>query len=82
MKRQGWRGEGIRTGKEGCSSGGGGRGKGRTSERSEAVLKLRRKKKKELVPHTVRTHGEERWRVKKLSHLEKGRCAADRGELE
>lgn len=58
------------------------RGKGRTSERSEAVLKLRRKKKKELVPHTVRTHGEERWRVKKLSHLEKGRCAADRGELE
>lgn len=60
----------------------GGRGKGRTSERSEAVLKLRRKKKKELVPHTVRTHGEERWRVKKLSHLEKGRCAADRGELE
>lgn len=45
----------------------GGQGKGRTSERSEAVLKRRRKKKKkELVLHTVRTHGEERQRVKKV----------------
>lgn len=57
MKRQGWRGEGIRTGKEGCSSGG--RGKGRTSERSEAVLKLRREKKGVGPAHSADSWGGE-----------------------
>lgn len=62
MKRQGWSGEGIRTGKEGCSDavgGGGGRGKGRPTERSEAVLKQRSKKKGVGPAHSVDSWGGE-----------------------